>query len=134
VPAPSIVDRVAQRRLAPLLALAVGCHSWQSEFLPRTGPAPRAVPGRLRATRTDGSRVELTRARLASDTLHGELRAVADGAAARAVAIPVDSVRALDRRRFSIARSFGLFFALSAVGYLSTALVGGGEEGAGARR
>jgi hypothetical protein len=78
--------------------------------------------------------VELTRVRLASDTLHGELRAVADGAAARTVAIPVDSVRALDRRRFSIARSFGLFFALSAVGYLSTALVGGGEEGAGARR
>ena len=97
-------------RLRPLVLLLwlPGCHTWERRDL-TTGPAPRgAVQGRVRATRADGSVLDLVRVRVDQDTLRGELDALPRGRGPSAVAVPLDSVRRLDARRFSVRRTAAL--------------------------
>jgi hypothetical protein len=130
-PAPSdrrATARVTARWAPLLLALAVGCRTWVHEPLRVAGAPTWAVRGHVRATRTDGTRVELTQVRIAGDTLRGALRTAGEGQG-QPVAIPVDSVRDLERRRFSIGRTVGLYFGvMGAFFFLSHAV--GSETGA----
>jgi hypothetical protein len=88
----------------------------------------------VRATRTDGSRVELARVRVAADTLRGERRAAGRGDAARvAVAVPLDSLRRLETRRVSIARTVGLYFGVMGVVFLGMTAAEGGSTDRAAR-
>jgi hypothetical protein len=108
----SLAGRSNALRRAPLLvAFLAGCRSWRAEPLPAAGAPARAVGGHLRVTRADGARVELTRTRIAGDSLRGERRTPDGGDAARTVVtIPLDSVYRLERRRVSIGRTVGLYF------------------------
>jgi|GEM_PF-2620474 hypothetical protein len=111
-----LTRRSARSALALSLAGTVAgisaCRTWRVEPLPRSvggGSAPeRTIRGPVRATRLDGWRVELTEARVANDTLRGPARARAADSGAVAVAVPLDSVRALHSRRFSAGRTAGL--------------------------
>jgi hypothetical protein len=62
----------------------------------------------VRATRPDGSRGELAEAHLEGDTLRGQLYEIPRGRGPVAVAVPLDSVRRLEARRFSGARTGAL--------------------------
>jgi hypothetical protein len=98
--------------LAGTVAGLPACRTWRAEPLPRAvagAPAPeRIVRGPVRATRLDGRRVELAEARVANDTLRGPLRARAAPGGVATVAVPLDSVHALEARRFSPVRTAGL--------------------------
>lgn len=126
--------RAALRRAPLLVALVVGCRSWRAEALPAPGSPPRAVRGPVRATRVDGTRVELTGARIAGDTLRGERR-TAHGldAPGAAVTIPLDSVRGLERRRVSIARTVGLYFGVMGAVFLVMSAAEAGAHGPDSR-
>ena len=112
-PAPASSNRAAAMRIARLRPLVLllwlpGCHTWARRDL-ATGPAPSgAVRGRVRATRADGRVLDLVRARVERDTLRGELYAAPPGRGPSAVAVPLDSVRRLDARRFSVRRTAAL--------------------------
>jgi hypothetical protein len=110
----------AAMRAAPLLlwiALTPACRTWRPEPLPASPTAERVIRHRVRATRADGRRLELTRVRVARDTLRGELRA-ADGGPGAVVAVPVDSLRRLETRRVNVARTVGLYFGVMGVVFL----------------
>lgn len=130
----SLARRAALRRATLLVPLVVGCRSWRVEPLPAPGSPPQAIRGPVRATRADGTRVELTRARIVGDTLRGERRA-ADGrdAPGTAIAIPLDSVHGLERRRVSIARTVGLYFAVMGAIFLVMSAAEAEEYGSGSR-
>ena len=129
-PRPRIVSRWALL----LLPLTVACRTWRAEPLPVGGAPARAVRGHVRASRADGTRVELTRVRIARDTLRGEPRASGTGEAQRTpVVIPVDSLRGLERRRVSIERTVGLYFGVMGAFFFLAHAVGGETDAAGSR-
>ena len=134
---PAPLARRASRRLishwALLLPLLVACRTWRAEPLPLGRAPDRAVRGHFRATRADGTRVELTRVRIEGDTLRGELRASEGEAQRTPVAIPVDSVRGIERRRVSVARSVGLYFGVMGVFFFLAHAVGAETGGPGSR-
>lgn len=103
----SLVRRRAGSRRTTLLlvALSAACRTWRAEPLPVAGAPARAIPSRVRATRADGSQVELARARIAGDTLRGERWEIDRSGRPAAVAVPLDSVRRLEARRVSVART-----------------------------
>ena len=139
MPPSPLVHRGAARRaalrLVPLLAaLVLGCRSWRAEPLPPPGAPAQDVRGPIRATRTDGTRVELTRVRIAGDTLRGERRTADGGDVSGApVAIPLDSVRGLERRRVSIARTVGLYFGVMGAVFLVMSAAEADDYGGGSR-
>ena len=138
MPATAPARRAPRRtasRWAPLilLPLTVACRTWQAEPLPVGGAPDRAVRGHVRATRADGTRVELTRARIAGDTLRGERRASGGEAQRTPVVIPVDSLRGLARRRVSIARTVGLYFGVMGAVFVVTHAVAAETGGPGSR-
>lgn len=95
--------RLAGRYAVLLLlgAAPAGCRTWRAEPLPAAGAPARVVQGRVRATRADGSRVELVGARVGGDTLRG-------ARGGTEVAVPLDSVRRLEARRVSALRTGAL--------------------------
>jgi hypothetical protein len=117
---PDLTAAMRLARLRPLVLLLwlPGCHTWaRHDVAPGTAPGGAVVQGRVRATRADGSVLDLVRARVDRDTLRGELYA-APRQRPSAVAVPLDSVRRLDARRFSVRRSAAL-----GVGLVGTWLV-----------
>jgi hypothetical protein len=127
-------------RLRPLLLLLClsSCHSWvRQDFAPGAAPA-RAVGDHVRATRADGSRVELASASLAGDTLRGERWEIGRDGRRVAMAVPLDSVRRLEARRVSAGRTgalvggvvlvVGLFLALAASAVATGSLMDGPQS------
>jgi hypothetical protein len=105
------------RRASLLAATAflAGCQSWHTEPLPTPRDSARVVRGHVRATRADGSSIELAGVRVAGDTLRGTVWATRRSAEPRAVALPVDSVPRLEARRVSVGRTAALTGGLLAV-------------------
>ena len=98
-----------------MILLVVGaCHSWQPAPLPRAGDAPRPVAATARVTYVDGRVEQVARARVERDTLRAERAGVA-------LAVPLDSVRAVHVRRLHWVRTLGL-----AAGVLGFSLLFGG--------
>jgi hypothetical protein len=110
-----------------LLTLGAGCRSWQPVLPPLAGAPSR--PTRVRVTRADGSRVELVGASVRGDTLYGERRGGAAPGRGAVAAVPLDSVRRLEARGVSGARTgtlaAGVLLGLAAVVYLFAYTVGG---------
>jgi hypothetical protein len=126
----SAARRRAASRTSLLLVLALAaCRTWRAAPLPVAGAPDRAVRGHLRATRADGSRVELARARVARDTLRGEPRRAGDDGARPPVAVPLDSLRRLETRRVSVARTLGLYFGVMGAVFLGQTVVGAANDG-----
>jgi hypothetical protein len=96
-------------------ALLAGCRSWHTEPLPTPRDSARVVNGHVRATRADGSTIELAGVRVAGDTLRGTVWATRRGTQPRTVAFPVDSVQRLEARRVSVGRTAALTGGLLAV-------------------
>jgi hypothetical protein len=97
-------------RLRPLVLLLclTGCHTWARTDLSRA-PAPDREPfEHVRATRADGSRVELVNARVEGDTLRGERWEIGRDGRRVQIAIPVDSVRQFETRKISGGRTTAL--------------------------
>jgi hypothetical protein len=119
-------------RAAALVLLAVpgACRTWRTEPLPTAGAPARSVAARVRATRADGSRVELARARVAGDTLRGERRENGPSGRPSPVAVPLDSLRALEARRVSWPRTgalvVGALLAWFAVAFAALSAAGPG--------
>ncbi len=117
----------ARRRAALLLLTSgAGCRTWQPVPLPPAGaPAPLA---RVRVTRADDRQVEVLRASVRGDTLYGERRDGASPGRGAAAAVPLDSVRRLEARRVSGARTgalaAGVLLGLAAALYLVAYQVG----------
>jgi hypothetical protein len=101
------------------LALMAACRTWRAEPLPAMGSPARAIGGHVRATRADGIRVELTRARVVGDSLRGEPRGRAAGGQRSETAVPLDGLRQLEVRRVSAARTTWL-----GIGVLASVFLG----------
>ncbi len=72
--------------------------------------------------------------RVAGDTLRGERRSAGDGDGPRAaVAVPLDSLRRLETRRVSIARTVGLYFGVMGVVFLGMTAAEAAAYGPGSR-
>jgi hypothetical protein len=117
----------AGRRAALLLLLfGAGCRTWRAVPPPSAG-APTALP-RVRVLRLDGSRVEVGQVNVRRDTLYGERRAAIASGYREVVAVPVDSVRRLEARRVSAARTGalagGILLGVAAAVYAFASYVG----------
>jgi hypothetical protein len=121
-PAPHHTTRRDAARRAGALALLVAtsaCRTWRAEPVPAGATPGRAVAAHVRATRADGTWLELREARVDRDTLRG-VRWSADGLTpATPTAIPLDSVRRLEARRVSTKRTVWL-----GVGLMSAVFLG----------
>ena len=84
------------------------CQSWHTHPLPVVGGRDRAVPGHVRATRADGTRIELSRSSLVRDTLRGEAWRSRENGQPLALTVPVDSLRRLESRGVSGGRTLAL--------------------------
>ena len=107
---------VARRARALILLAAVpfvgACRTWRPAALPRDGasverPAPTAT-GRARLTYVDGRVDDVFAAYVDQDTLRAERYIVTRAQGRVALAVPLDSVRALEVRRVSWGRTLGL--------------------------
>jgi hypothetical protein len=99
------------RRATALALLALttpGCRTWRAQPLPDASAPERVIDGRVRAVRTDGSRVELVGARIGGDTLRGEQWQIGRDGRRVAVAVPLDSVERVERRAVSKGRTAAL--------------------------
>ncbi len=117
----------ASARIRPVLAgvLLAGCHGWHAHPLPT--PGVQALGGRTRATLADGRQLDLAKARIDRDTLHAERYRIGRDGRPTVLAVPMDSVRALETRRVSWSRTLGLVAGIwLGVGALGALLVGGG--------
>jgi hypothetical protein len=88
--------------------LGAGCQGWHTHPLPVVGGRDRAVPGHVRATRSDGSRVELSGTSVVRDTLRGEAWRSRETGRPLALTVPVDSLRRLESRGVSAGRTLAL--------------------------
>jgi hypothetical protein len=106
--------------------LGAGCRTWQPVPPPSAG-APTTLP-RVRVLRADGSRVEVDQVYVRGDTLYGERRTGTAPGSREVVAVPVDSVRRVEARRVSGARTGalagGVLLGVAAAVYLFAYYVG----------
>lgn len=119
--------------LLVLLALSAACRTWREVPVPATGSPDHAIGAHVRATRADGGRVELTRARVLGDTLRGEPRGGDAGARRSETAIPLDGVRGLEIRRESVARTAWLGVGVLVAAFFVMSAAEGNAFGSGSR-
>jgi hypothetical protein len=99
-----------------LLVLIAGCASWQPFDSAQTLHPGRSLPYQLRATRSDGSRTELTAPFVRSDSLYGRVRR-------DTVSFAVADIARLERSRFSVSRTAGVLVIVPVVGFGVTYLI-----------
>ena len=120
-------------RVLLLLAAIPGgtaCRTWRPAELPRDGGSAQrpasAVSGRARLTYVDGRVEDVFAAYVDRDTLRAERYVITRAQGRVALAVPLDSVRALDVRRVSWGRTLGLAVGIySAVALLGVLLFAG---------
>ena len=101
--------------LALALMVGTGCRTWRE--VPMASVSSRPLAKQSRVVRTDGVWIEMSRARLTTDSITGTTR---DGR----IAVPRDSIRRLEEQRVNWRRSTGLFLTV----YLGMAFVISGPE------
>jgi hypothetical protein len=95
-----------------LLATSAACHTWRTAPLPRAGSPASTITGDARLIHANGRVYAVTNAHVWQDTIRAGFRDAGGGLASAAVAVPLDSVRALKVRRLSWSRTLGLAAAL----------------------
>jgi hypothetical protein len=101
-------------RALVLLAAVTGagaCRTWRAAELPRDGASvqrPAVATGRARLTYVDGRVDDVFGAYVAQDTLRAERYVITRAQGRVALAVPMDSVQALEVRRVSWGRTLGL--------------------------
>jgi hypothetical protein len=103
------VSRRARNALLLALALPLlsGCYTWRAESRAPTSPVWRNLPGELRLTLDDGSSLTLERPVIRIDQT---IRAERGGPSAS-----LQDISAVEARRFSGVRTFGLVLAKASV-------------------
>ncbi len=109
---------IPRTKLAPLCCLALillgGCFSWRTYDAPAPLSSSAKLPYRLRATLTDSSHVDLTAPFVRADTLIGR-----SGPRRDTTAVPMGSIRRLERERFNLWQTLGVTVAAPAAALLA---------------
>ncbi len=101
------------RRAAVCLAVLgtsmplTACHSWNQQYPVDSVPLVQYTKP-VRLTLHDGSRIELTSARISGDSVHGALRKQTTGLPRSFVSLPMRDVRRLEERQFSAGKTSGV--------------------------
>ncbi len=83
------------------------CHSWRQQY-PVDSVPPVEYTKPVRLTLHDGSRVELTSARITGDSVHGRVSKGTAHAQSSFVSMPMRDVRRLEERQFSAGKTSGV--------------------------
>lgn len=94
-----IESRIVRRVVLSVLLLTslAACTKWSPQRLP-VEKARGELPGKIRVTRIDGSRIVLRSPAIMTDSLVGWAEGFPPGSPSRRFAIPLDSVQRIDRR------------------------------------
>lgn len=96
-----MIRRRVTARFLCVLALSVGCQTWQSVAIPRAGAEPTPVVSRARVTFRDGRVSEVSDVRFARDSMRATRAGVV-------FAVPTDSLRSVEIRRLDWVPTLGL--------------------------